>query len=59
MPQLPICGSKYVFIYQNDRWNVVVNSRYIQSGQKTISFGKTTPKDYMVKKTLVSVKNDP
>ena len=27
-------GSKGVSKYKNDRWNVVVNSRYVPSGQK-------------------------
>ena len=27
-------------MYQNDHWNVAINSRYIQSGQKVISFGQ-------------------
>ena len=31
---------KGVSIYLNDRWNVAVNSRYLPSGQKTISFGQ-------------------
>ena len=43
MPQCPIYGSKGVSIYKNDRWNVVVNSCYLPSGQKTISFGQKRP----------------
>ena len=36
---------KRCFHIQKDRWNVAVNSRYLQSGQKTISFGqKQRPK---------------
>ena len=34
MPYLPIDGSKSVSIYHNDRWNVAVNSHYLQSGKK-------------------------
>ena len=34
MPKWPVKGSKGVPIYQNGRWNVAVNSRYLQSGQK-------------------------
>ena len=30
----PIYGSKGVFIYQNDRWNVAVNYSYLPYGQK-------------------------
>ena len=40
MPQWSKYGSKGVSIYQNDRWNVAVNSRYIPSGQKASSFGQ-------------------
>ena len=36
-------GSKGVSIYKIDHWNVVVNSRYLPSGQKTISFGQKRP----------------
>ena len=43
MPQWLIYGSKGVSIYKNDRWNVAVNSRYLPSGQKTISFGQNRP----------------
>ena len=43
MPQWPIYGSKGVSIYKNYRWNMAVNSRYIPSGQKTISFGQKRP----------------
>ena len=39
MPQWPIKGSKYVSIYQNDRWNVVVNS----SIQKKLVLVKNNP----------------
>ena len=38
--QSPIYISKGIFIYQNDCWNVAVNSRYLLSGQKAISFGQ-------------------
>ena len=34
---------KVVFIHQNNRWNMAVNSRYLQSGQK--SWLKTNPKE--------------
>ena len=37
-PQRLIYGSKGVSIYKNDRWNVTVNSHYLQSVQKAISF---------------------
>ena len=40
LPQRPIYSLKGVFIYQNNRWNVAVNSRYLPSGQKAISFGQ-------------------
>ena len=43
MAQSPIFGSKCVSIYQNDRWNVAVNSSYLPSGQKAISFGQKQP----------------
>ena len=47
MPQWSLYGSKGVSIYQNDRWNVAVNSCYHPSGQKSIIFGKKiTPKYY-------------
>ena len=36
-------GSKGVFIYQNDRWNVAINSHYLSFGQKNISFGQKRP----------------
>ena len=36
-------GSKGVSIYKNDRWNVAVNSHYLPSGQKNISFGQKRP----------------
>ena len=39
MPQGPKQGSKQVPIYQIDRWNVAINSRYIPSVQKAVSFG--------------------
>ena len=29
MPQCPAYGTKGVSIYQNDRWNLMVNSRYL------------------------------
>ena len=52
MPQWPIYGSKGVYIYKkNDFCKVAVNSRYLSSGQKTISFVKNDPKDYMIEKT--------
>ena len=38
MPEWPIYGSKGVSIYQNDRWNVAVNTCNLPSGQKAISF---------------------
>ena len=38
-----IYGSKAVSIYQNDCWKVAVNSRYLPSGQKAISFGQKQP----------------
>ena len=44
MPQCPIYGSKGIFKYKNDRWNVAVNSRYLPSVQKVISFGQKRPK---------------
>ena len=31
---------KGVSMYQNDRWNVAVNSYYHTFGQKTVSFGQ-------------------
>ena len=40
MPQWPIQSSKGVSIYQNIRWNVALNSCYLPSGQKSISFGQ-------------------
>ena len=43
MPQWPIYGSKGVSIYQKYRWNVAVNSRYLPSDQKTISFCQKRP----------------
>ena len=43
MPQWLIYGSKCVSMYQNDRWNVAVNSRYLQSGQKNIILVKNDP----------------
>ena len=47
MPQLHRYGSKGVSINKNNHWNVAVNTRYLPSGQKTITFGqKTTPTDY-------------
>ena len=36
-------GSKGFSIYKNERWNLAVNSRYLPSGQKTISFGQKRP----------------
>ena len=42
-PQLILYGSNGVSIYQ-DRCNVAVNSHYLPSGQKTISFGQKRPK---------------
>ena len=39
MPQWPIESPKGVTLYQNDCWNVVINSRYLQAGQKPITFG--------------------
>ena len=43
MLQLPIYGSKGVSINQNYCLNVAVNSGYLQSGQKNISFGEIRP----------------
>ena len=40
MPQGPIKGTKKVPIWQIDRLNVAINSRYLQSGQEAISFGQ-------------------
>ena len=51
MNKLLIYGSKGVPTYQKDPWNVAVNSWYLQSGKKQKIWSKTTPKDYMVKKT--------
>ena len=42
----------HIWFNQNYRWNVVVNSPYLPSGQKAITFGqKTTPLDYNVEKS--------
>ena len=43
MPQGPKYGSKGVSLYKNNRWNVAVNSCYLPSGQKAISFGQKQP----------------
>ena len=32
--------------WQNDRWNVAINSRYLHSGQEAISFGHFTLESY-------------
>ena len=36
-------GFKCVYVYRNDRINVTINSCYLQSGQKTISFSQKRP----------------
>ena len=43
MHQLTISGLKDVSMYQNDRWNIAVNSRYLQSGQNNTSSGQKRP----------------
>ena len=50
MPQWPINGSKNGSIYKNVRWNVVVNSRYLSSGQKTFSFGQKLHRKKKIRK---------
>ena len=30
-------------MYQNDRWNMAINSHYLPSGQKAFSFGQKQP----------------
>ena len=44
MPQRPIQVSKGGSIYQSNLWNVAVNSQYLPSGQKAISFGQKRPR---------------
>ena len=41
--QWPLYGSKGVSVHQKDWWNVAVNSRYLKSSQKTITFGQKQP----------------
>ena len=53
MPRGPIYGSKGVSIHKNDCWNGVVNSRYLPSGQKAISFGQKRPQQTIWLRKLI------